>query len=73
VIGCFNENIYHNRTNVYPYTNRARAIPYHDNGYILCYVGGNGMSIKDAKAIAIISSIGGAGAGMIIAVFMGCA
>jgi hypothetical protein len=36
-------------------------------------VGGNGMSIKDAKAIAIISSIGGAGMGMIIAVFMGCA
>jgi len=31
------------------------------------------VSNRDAKAIAIISSVGGAGAGMIIAVFMGCA
>ena len=31
------------------------------------------MSVKDAKAIAIISAVGGAGIGMIIASFMGCA
>jgi len=31
------------------------------------------MSVKDAKAIAIISAVGGAGTGMIIASLMGCA